>query len=382
MTDSYSEVSTESWISRIGGSILGVGFGLLLFLVAFVLLWWNEGRSIETYKSLKEGQKDALSIPIQPINQGNNGKLVYIQGPVLARDQLIDPDFSVAMSAIKLKRRVQMYQWIQTEKSNTVTNVGGGTTTTKSYTYHLDWTEAENDSRQYKEAVGHSNPAMPFKSQEFVARNVSLGDFSLNGSQIERMSDYQPLTVPVISLPKVMARRKITKTGHEFYVGENPFVPVVGDLKLNYEVVMPGQVSVVARQASNGFDPYVTKTGGTVDLFENGIKTLGEMFAIAQDENTVLTWILRGAGFALFWIALYLMLNPLVMISELVPLVGQLIAAGAGLFSLLAAIPLTLSTIATAWIIARPLLALSVLVAAGVSVSLIFLLPRQRPNQG
>jgi hypothetical protein len=186
----------------------------------------------------------------------------------------------------------------------------------------------------------------------------------------------------VISLPKVMARRKITKTGHEFYVGENPFVPVVGDLKLNYEVVMPGQVSVVARQASNGFDPYVTKTGGTVDLFENGIKTLGEMFAIAQDENTVLTWILRGAGFALFWIALYLMLNPLVMISELVPLVGQLIAAGAGLFSLLAAIPLTLSTIATAWIIARPLLALSVLVAAGVSVSLIFLLPRQRPNQG
>lgn len=39
-----TEVQTESYFSRLGNSFKGIGGGLLLFLIAFPLLFWNEGR--------------------------------------------------------------------------------------------------------------------------------------------------------------------------------------------------------------------------------------------------------------------------------------------------------------------------------------------------
>ncbi len=53
--DSFTEVSSQGWFSRIGDSIKGILFGIFLFIAAFPLLWWNEGRSVERYNSLKEG---------------------------------------------------------------------------------------------------------------------------------------------------------------------------------------------------------------------------------------------------------------------------------------------------------------------------------------
>ena len=55
MSDSFSSVSTDSWFSRIGKSISGVLIGIVLFLVAFPLLWWNEGRAVKTANGLKQG---------------------------------------------------------------------------------------------------------------------------------------------------------------------------------------------------------------------------------------------------------------------------------------------------------------------------------------
>ena len=56
MVDEFTEVTTKGWLERIGESIKGVVAGLVLFLGAFPLLWWNEGRSVQTYKSLQEGR--------------------------------------------------------------------------------------------------------------------------------------------------------------------------------------------------------------------------------------------------------------------------------------------------------------------------------------
>ncbi|MDD1611461.1 MAG: hypothetical protein LUO95_13035, partial [Methylococcaceae bacterium] len=78
--DSYTEVTSESWFSRIGDSIKGILFGFILFVIAFPLLWWNEGHSVERYNSLKEGQGLVISAPVDSVNAANNGKLVHTQG--------------------------------------------------------------------------------------------------------------------------------------------------------------------------------------------------------------------------------------------------------------------------------------------------------------
>ena len=41
--DSFTEVTGQSWFSRLTGAITGVLIGIVLFLISFPLLWWNEG---------------------------------------------------------------------------------------------------------------------------------------------------------------------------------------------------------------------------------------------------------------------------------------------------------------------------------------------------
>ncbi|MCY2994909.1 MAG: hypothetical protein NTY19_44665 [Planctomycetota bacterium] len=75
MSDSFSEVTSQSWFSRLGNAIKGVLLGIILFVVAFPLLWWNEGRAVKTAKGLKEagGAVVAVYFPVLA-NGGDAGK--------------------------------------------------------------------------------------------------------------------------------------------------------------------------------------------------------------------------------------------------------------------------------------------------------------------
>ena len=53
-SDSFSEVSSQSWFGRLGNAIKSVLLGIILFVVSFPLLWWNEGRAVHTAQGLTE----------------------------------------------------------------------------------------------------------------------------------------------------------------------------------------------------------------------------------------------------------------------------------------------------------------------------------------
>ena len=46
--DRFTEVTQQSWFSRITGAVKGILVGLVLFVVSFPLLFWNEGRAVQT----------------------------------------------------------------------------------------------------------------------------------------------------------------------------------------------------------------------------------------------------------------------------------------------------------------------------------------------
>ena len=62
--DEFSEVTTVSWFSRIKESVKSVLVGVLLFCASFPLLWWNEGRAVQTARSLDEGSGDDTALPL------------------------------------------------------------------------------------------------------------------------------------------------------------------------------------------------------------------------------------------------------------------------------------------------------------------------------
>lgn len=82
----------------------------------------------------------------------------------------------------------------------------------------------------------------------------------------------------------------------------------------------------------------------------------------------MLTWILRLVGFVMMVIGLMLIANLFSVLASIVPFFGDIVGAGTGILAFLIALPLTLVTIALAWLAYRPLIGIPLLLAAVGSI--------------
>ncbi len=371
MSDSYTEVSSQSWFSRIGQSIKGILFGLILFIVAFPVLFWNEGRAINTQKSLEEGAAAVISIEAQPVNPQNEGKLVHLSGQATTTDELGDPQFNIKTQAISLSRNVQIFQWQEHTESKTEKEVGGSTKTTKTYTYSKEWSSNLKHSSSFKHPQGHENPThVPYQANSWYAQSVTVGDFALNNTLIKEISHSNPVNLSNENLPN---GSQAVLSGGEIYLGD-PNSPQVGDLRISFHEVKPQLVSIVAAQYGHSFTNYMTSMDETIQLLTAGEATAKQMFDSELDKNTLLTWGLRVLGFFIMFIGLTLILKPLSVLGDVVPFIGNLIEGGAGLISGIIAFILTLITIAIAWVFYRPIVAI---ILIGIIVGSLFLLKKK-----
>ncbi len=369
--DSFTEVTNESWFGRIGGAIKGVLVGLVLVAVAFGLLFWNEGRSVKRYKTLQEGSGAVVSVKSDKVDSGNEGKLIHVTGKADTDGTLADSVFGVSANALKLKRVVEMYQWKESSKSESKKKVGGGKKTVTTYTYSKDWSERAISSGSFKKPDGHQNPgSMPYESTETIAEDVTFGAFKLSSSLVSKINNFEALSVGQdMPLPEPL-KDTVKPNNGGFYIGASPASPQVGDVRVKFEIVKPGDVSIVSRQMGDTFEPYQTKAGGTIELLEIGVFSADTMFKSAQKSNRVLTWILRFVGFLLMFIGLNMIFKPLSVIADVVPFIGSIVGVGTGIIAFLISLVFSLLTIAIAWIFYRPVLGVSLLVVVVVLIVL------------
>ncbi len=364
--DSFTEVSQQSWFSRLGDAFKGIVVGLVLFVLAFPLLFWNEGRAVKRYKTLKEGGGAVISVAVDQLQDSNSGKLIHVVGKADTEEVLQDPIFNVSAKVIKLKRSVEMYQWNESVSSDTKKKLGGGTETTQTYSYSKKWSTNLISSANFKKPDGHQNPgAIPYRSVEQVAKHVPLGAFQLSSSLIQKMTQYTPLVLTETGILPESLKKKATIHETEMYIGRDRSAPNVGDARITFDAVQPTQISVIAQQIGNSFEPYRSKVGGTIELLQTGSYSADSMIQKAQDDNKIMTWILRALGFILMSIGLSMVFKPLSVIADVLPILGDILGAGTGLISFLIAGVLSLITIAIAWFVYRPLLAIALIAAAG-----------------
>jgi hypothetical protein len=379
--DSFTEVTSEGWGSRIMASIKGILVGGAFFVGSFPLLVWNEGRAVKTARSLDEGAGAVVSVPAARVDAGNDGKLVHVAGEATTDETLADPDFGVSAPAIRLERVVEMYQWDEQEKSESKKKLGGGTETVKTYSYEKVWSDDLIDSGRFKHPEGHENaPAKPFESRQWTAQAVMLGAYRLSEGQVTRLDRTEPVAIdPSAKLPEAVARKVKAVAGQGmFYAGGDPASPQVGDARITFKKTPPAAISVVARQAGGTFEPYLARAGGSVDLLEYGQKSADSMFQAAQAANTTLTWILRAGGFLVMFLGLTLMFRPIRVFGDVIPIVGTLLGAGLAIFAGAVAAALSLITIAVSWLAYRPLVGIALLLLAGGAVAGLTYLAAQR----
>lgn len=361
MSDQVTVTSRTSWFGRIGKAIVGVGIGLLMMLVAFPLLWWNEGRAVHRARSLAEGATIVVHVPIGKVDPGNEGKLIHLNGLATTEDTITDPDFGVSATAIRLARIAETYQWKEEKHSKKRKKLGGGEETSTTYSYKKTWSRTHIDSSDFHSPRGHENPAsLVWESRTMTAPRVTLGAFTLSSDLVDKISHTRPRPIEDADEQNLRAAG-FAVAGNLFFKGRNPSDPQVGDVRVQFEVVEPRTVSIVAQQSGSSFRTYQAKAGSGILLLEEGDLAAAEMFKAAEAANTRTTWLVRLGGFVLMFIGLVLVLRPLSVLASVIPALGSVVGAGTGFLSFLMALVLAVATMALAWIAYRPLIGGSLL---------------------
>ena len=380
-----TETTTESWGSRLGGSIKGVLAGGLIFLAGFPILFWNEGNAVKTARAIDEGEGACVSLESNAkVDPEMEGKFVHMSGKADTKDVLVDDVFGVSNTAIRLERKVEMFQWIEDSKTQEKKKLGGSVEKTTTYTYRQAWVDHVIDSSGFKEQ-GHNNPgAMEFESEKREAANVTFGAFRLSEKQISKIGSEKAFAFPNSFTCKV-ARVQIS--GTTIYVPEtgtrnneknNRNVlsqPRVGDMRVNFSVVLPHDISLIAKQKGDTFVDYTAKNGKKLNYLTDGVEDAAAMFATARTNNAIMTWLIRLGGFIVMFIGLGMVFKPLSVLADVLPILGDIVEIGTGLVAGVIAFFCSLVTIAIAWIFYRPVLGILLLVGAG---ALIFWLVKKR----
>jgi hypothetical protein len=254
MSDGFTEYSSEGFFSRLGNAIVGVLIGILLFIVSFPLLFWNEGRAVKTAKGLSEGAANVVSIANPAtVDAADDGKLVHLSAKAETPDIMKDEKFGVDQNAIRLVRDAEMYQWVQKETKETKKKVGGGTETKTEYSYEKKWSKDWMDSSGFKVAEGHRNPSsMPYKHESWSATDVKVGAYKLPASLIQQIGGEESITPTAADLEKVPAelRSKVKLRDGYYYLaaasGDGSYgdEPQIGDVRVQFKRINQARKSV------------------------------------------------------------------------------------------------------------------------------------------
>jgi len=370
MSETYTETSYQSWGGRIKGAIGGILFGLIMFLGSFGLLFWNEGRTVKRTRVLEEGAASVVTVSTESVDATNEGKLVHMTGQATTDEVLKDKEFGVSINAIKLKRVAEMYQWDEREETKTRKKTGGGTEKKTTYYYNKTWSQYHIDSNGFKDTSGHENPSsMPYSSEEWTAKDVKVGAYSLSSGLVDEIDNFTGLAVEesqIKKLPK-STRKKAKANDGMIYMGRDPVSPEIGDMRISFQAALPTVVSLVSKQIKNSFMPYKMEYG-FIELLEVGSFSSDEMFRMAQQQNKLIAWAIRAGGFVVMLIGIFLIFRPLAVMADVLPILGSLLGAGLLIFSTLIAFSLSLLTISIAWIVYRPLIGIPLLALAVLGI--------------
>ncbi len=163
-----------------------VGFfyiiGMILFFLVICVLVNSDGivKNLSSRSSINSSEYIYLS-SIEEVDASLDGKVVFVQGTITAKDFIVEPDLGITVDALGLYTDVSYYQWeeIGREGGNTLNNG-------ENVSYNLSFGDKLIDSSSF--LVPHNNTLIfPIESSSFYATNPSLGAYKIAPSIIDAL---------------------------------------------------------------------------------------------------------------------------------------------------------------------------------------------------
>lgn len=372
----HASSSNSGFLERLSDTVGGMVVGVALCGLSFYILFTNEGRALRTANSLDEGLSQVVSLhPSSSLQQQNNNRLVHLSTKLQTSKPLYDPNYEVTVQAVKLKRQVEMYQWVEYHDSKEYQE-NGETKTETTYTYNSEWKSELVNSRNFDKEIGHINPsAMAVETVTVVASEVWAGPFIISKGLVEQINNFQTLSLK--DFPTLDSESSFTVDEDYFYHTPHPRRPEVGNVRVSFSYaglsgeesyLGPAQtVSVVAMQKGETLIPFKTKSGDSLEILYLEEHSAQEVFEKEHQHNNMLTWALRAGGWALMFLGISMTIRIFHTLVDWIPVLRELISIGLKLFALCVSCSLSLLTIASGWLFYRPLV--------GVALAAMALLP-------
>ncbi|MCR5162390.1 MAG: TMEM43 family protein [Thermoguttaceae bacterium] len=214
--------------------------------------------------------------------------------------------------------------------------------------------EAKAEEPAAEEAKAEEPAAEEAKAEEPAAEEAKLDAPAAEEAKTEEVKDENKIQDPPEGFQYF---------NKGYYSGKNPSLPEIGDLRVSFEYVPNGTVSVIAGQQDNKLVPWQSKNG-TVILLKSGTVSQEQMFADAQKANKTMGWILRAIGLFVMYMGFNMIFKPLSVLADVVPLFGNLVGGATGIVSFLLALSISCLTIGIAWIYYRPWIGIPLVLAA------------------
>ena len=385
----YTETQSVSWFDRLGSSFRGILAGILLVVAGTVVLWWNEGNFVATNDALGEAQSVTQELGnITTLDSAKSGQLVHAEGPAATKDILSDPVFGLSVNAIRLERAVEFYQWVEEARSERRQKLGGGEEIVTTYTYSQGWTNRPVDSSQFKDPKARTENAnivlVNLDNLVVQAGNVTFGAYRLPDFLVGSIRGGVPLNAVLSDETKAALNKQLAQTaqkagsaemvhasGNTVYLGASPLSPHVGDARATFLQTPPGTVSILAKLSGDTFERYRADNGKAFSMLTMGTRGMDDMYGDAHAANTAMTWMLRLVGAFLVVFGLRMIIAPLSVVAGVIPLLGNIVGAGAGFVSIVLGLAWALVVISIAWLRYRPLIGVCALVVAGALIVLL-----------
>ncbi len=363
MTPEYEYTQTRyvGPFERIKDSIKGVFVGIILFCLAFPLIFWGERRT-----NIGEVVEKAQEVDLSTPQTGLDGKPIRGMGTMEAQTPALDTEFLATGKFLFLQRIPEIFSW--EEKKETKKEKEGNKEVEKiTYKYEKKWVTEPQDSSKFKRPQTPSNGKLSLTKKEVYAENVSVGKFKVDPTRIDLHYGVSDIT---FSNEQWVPGDGRYPSGRYLYSRNGADTnSLIGDERIGYRgwPLPDGGQKVTVAGSISGDQLGAMVYDESEKLFILFPGTSQELVARLKTEHSMTTWIIRIVGFFFIWGGMSLMIGPFTTMLEFIPLLGSF---GSGLIHMfLGALALFLAVVT---IIFAKMFIVVLLIAAMVIGGLIF----------